>query len=187
MRSAMAHDRNGNPIQWKQQRPAFIHNFKVQIWHFEIALWANPCHQKKVADFARSASGFRTDSGGTSGVVVRCIQKHAFERKQAVYYNLSGKFFLATTVFFCTWCSPVHPPAPDADGHEADERVPAMMNIAMPSARERYIPPSPAAMLPKSTASTMASASLMFFADCSIKTVFVILHLTLCFSSRRWR
>jgi len=24
-------------------------------------------------------------SGGTSGVVVRCIQKHAFERKQAVY------------------------------------------------------------------------------------------------------
>ena len=65
--------------------------------------------------------------------------------------------------------------------------IPAMMNIAMPSARERYIPPSPAAMLANSTASTMTSASLMFFAVCSIRIVFVILHLTLCFSSRRWR
>ena len=65
--------------------------------------------------------------------------------------------------------------------------IPAMMNIATPSARERYIPPSPAAMLQKSTASTIASASLMFFAVCSIRTVFVILHLTLCFSSLRWR
>ena len=53
--------------------------------------------------------------------------------------------------------------------------IPARMNMATPSARERYIPPSPAALLLNSTASTMTSASLMFLAVCSIKTVFTIM------------
>lgn len=56
--------------------------------------------------------------------------------------------------------------------------IPARMNIAIPSVRERYIPPSPTTMLAKSTARTRVSASLMFFAVCSIRTVFCMICLT---------
>lgn len=50
----------GTPVRYwgKQQKPALIHDFKVQIWHFEIALW-NRGRIFKAADFAWSASGFR--------------------------------------------------------------------------------------------------------------------------------
>lgn len=36
------HDRNGSRIPGKKQRAAFIRDFKGQIWHFGIALWAGP-------------------------------------------------------------------------------------------------------------------------------------------------
>ena len=41
IRSAIGCNRGGSPIPGKQQRSARIHAFKVQIWHFEIALWAD--------------------------------------------------------------------------------------------------------------------------------------------------
>ena len=40
IRSAIRCNRGGNPIPGKQQRAAFIRDFKGPIWHFEIALWA---------------------------------------------------------------------------------------------------------------------------------------------------
>ena len=64
----------------------------------------------------------------------------------------------------------MHPPAPDADAHEADERDTGEDEHHDP--QSRYIPPSPAAMLVKNTTRTITSASLMFFAVCSIKIVF---------------
>ena len=59
----------------------------------------------------------------------------------------------------------------------ARKATPAIQNIAIPSGSQRYISPSPAAMLPNKHIKTISSASLIFFAVCSINTVFSMVHL----------
>ena len=59
----------------------------------------------------------------------------------------------------------------------ARNEIPVMQNMTIPSGSQRYISPSPAAKLPNRHTSTISSASLIFFAVCSINTVFSIIHL----------
>ena len=59
----------------------------------------------------------------------------------------------------------------------ARNEVPVMQNIAIPSGSQRYISPNPVAMLPNKHIKTISSVSLIFFAVCSINTVFSMVHL----------
>ena len=59
----------------------------------------------------------------------------------------------------------------------ARNEIPVIQNMAIPRGSQRYISPSPAAMLPNKHISTISSASLIFSAVCSINTVFSIIHL----------